>query len=158
MGLEFHNIKALASELDIVDRLVMPGKVGRDQIADYFRGSDVFVLPSLTEGSGNVLVEAGACGKPLIGTNWHGIPDYIDDGKTGFLFKKNNSRDLADKLETVLANPGLARSLGGAARRRVEQCFRYDQMIDAILEVFHRVLAQHQSVQFTEEALSHHLV
>ncbi len=59
-------------------RVILPGRVSRELIPDYFRAADVFVLPSLSEGSGNVLLEAAACGCPAIGSNVGGIPDYIE--------------------------------------------------------------------------------
>ncbi len=130
-----------------VDRLQLgphvrfAGRISRGEIPDYFRAADVFVLPSLTEGSGNVLVEAGACGKPLVGASVGGIPDYIDDGITGFLFEKRNATDLSHKLLRLVDDPQLAGQMGAAARQRVIRLHQYDDTLDRIVTIFDRVLA-----------------
>jgi glycosyltransferase involved in cell wall biosynthesis len=127
-------------QLDAHVRLL--GWVERPVIPEYFRACDVFVLPSLSEGSGNVLVEAAASAKPSIGTNDSGIPDYVDDGVTGYLFEKGNARDLAEKLVELLRDPELAQRMGIAARDRAASRHRYGQMLDALLDIFERVVAE----------------
>jgi glycosyltransferase involved in cell wall biosynthesis len=92
-----------------------------------------------------VLLEAAASGKPLVGSNVGGIPDYIDHGETGFLFEKENPTDLAAKLLEILGDRNLAARMGQAARARVEREFRYDQMIDNLLAVFEEVIAAHRT-------------
>jgi glycosyltransferase involved in cell wall biosynthesis len=128
--------------LGLDESVCFPGRVSREVVPDYFRAADVFVLPSLSEGSGNVLVEAGACGKPLVGAAVGGIPDYIEDGVTGFLFEKANSEDLAAKLRRLFRDPELAERLGRAARVRVENRHQYGQMLNQLLAIFESVLHQ----------------
>ena len=110
--------------------VILAGYIGRSELPLYFQAADVFVLPSLTEGSGNVILEAAACGRPAVGTRVGGIPDYIVDGETGLLCEKQNPGDLADKLTQLLEDPKRATEMGLAGRQRVEENFRYEQMID----------------------------
>jgi glycosyltransferase involved in cell wall biosynthesis len=140
-GPDAAKLERLIQERQLAAHVRMLGWVQRNVIPDYFRACDVFVLPSLSEGSGNVLVEAAACAKPAIGTNDSGIPDYVDHGITGWLFEKNNPRDLADKLLDVLTNSELANRMGAAARERAASRHRYEQMLESLVTVFERVLA-----------------
>lgn len=133
-GEEFEPFRLKVHDAGLENDVHLVGRIGRDKIADYFRACDVFALPSLSEGSGNVLIEAAACGKPTLGSNVAGIPDYIDDGLTGYLFEKGNPQDLSEKLIRILSDAEHARQLGLAGRERVERLHGYDQMIDAILE------------------------
>ena len=143
-GPEMKALQTQIRELEIESSVIVAGRIGRDLIADYFRACDVFVLPSLTEGSGNVLVEAGACAKPLVGTDVAGIPDYIEDGVTGFLFQKGNAADLSQKLLAILSNPRMARRMGVAAQRGVEEKHTYDGMLDHLLDLFKQVVNEKQ--------------
>ena len=126
----------LHSDIDLM------GYLSREKLPDYFRACDVFTLPSLTEGSGNVILEAASCGKPAVGTRVGGIPDYISDGTTGLLCGKRNPEDLADKLLKLLLNNDMKERFGFEARKEVLQHYRYDQMIDHTIDVYHDVLNQ----------------
>ncbi|MBW3600230.1 MAG: glycosyltransferase [Planctomycetes bacterium] len=118
------------------------GRIPRDKMPRYFHAADVFVFPSLAEGSGNALLEAAASGLPLVGADAAGIPDYLEDGATGLLFRKGDAADMAAKVVSIVQNPTWAGQLGRAARRRVELQFRYEQMIDRLTAVFQRALSR----------------
>ncbi|QDU36096.1 Alpha-D-kanosaminyltransferase [Maioricimonas rarisocia] len=135
------DIRAFVDQHNLEKHVTIAGYIGRDALPTYFQACDVFVLPSLTEGSGNVILEASACSRTSVGTRVGGIPDYIADGETGYLANKQDAADLADKLSTILGDESLADRMGAEARRRVEENFRYDQMIDRTLAVYHDVLA-----------------
>lgn len=135
-GPELHELQTLTNRLDLEEFVTFQGRVSRKAIPDYFRACDVFVLPSLAEGSGNVLVEAYATGRPVVGTGESGIVDYIDDGVTGFHFRKNDSDDLAEKLSRLLANQAMAATFGEAGFERVKNRHRYEFMIEQIFQCF----------------------
>lgn len=140
-GPEQDRLQRLTEQLGLGGHVRFAGWVERPTIPQYFQACDVFVLPSLTEGSGNVLVEAAACAKPVIGTNVAGIPDYVEGGVTGWLFEKGDPADLAEKLLKVLTDPQQSAEMGHAARTRAESQHRYDQMTASILDVFRKVTA-----------------
>lgn len=123
------------------DSIFLQGYIGRDQLPRYFQACNVFVLPSLTEGSGNVLLEAASCERASIGSRVGGIPDYIFEGETGFLFQKQNHTDLSERLCQLLLDPAAADQMGKAGRDRVMRQFRYSQMIDQTVQVYHDVLS-----------------
>lgn len=86
--------------------------VNFDEILDYFRDCLFFVLPSRSEAMGRVLIEAMACGKPVVGSAVGGIPDIIQDGKNGLLFRSEDADDLAEKLAGLLGDPVRLAAMG----------------------------------------------
>jgi glycosyltransferase involved in cell wall biosynthesis len=101
----------------------------------------IFVLPSRTEAMGRVLVEAMAAGKARVGSDVDGIPTVINDGVDGFLFKKNDSQDLANKLKLLMENPDLRKALGTAGRARVLNEFTEQNYIDKLVKMYSEVLS-----------------
>jgi glycosyltransferase involved in cell wall biosynthesis len=141
-GSQKNLLKSIASENGLLSQIHFVGNVGRDSITHYFQACDVFVLPSLSEGSGNVLVEAAACAKPSIGANVGGIPDYIENGVTGLLFPKADAQELASKAIDILSAPDKARLMGQAARKQVEMRHRYGYMLDHLEAVLRQVVGR----------------
>lgn len=82
-------------------------KLSQNQIAEIYRKSSVFVFPTrrLSESLGLVALEAMSCGLPVIGSNTAAIPEYIEDGKNGFLFEKGSAENLAEKINEFLILP-----------------------------------------------------
>lgn len=94
-----------------------------EETKNYMRHCYVFTLLSLSEGLGRVLIEAAMLRKPAIGSRVDGIPDIIQDGETGYLIEPGNVDELTKKLDKLLGNPELARIMGEAGRKFVEDKF-----------------------------------
>lgn len=77
------------------------GKINHDEMVAYYNMADIFVLPSKMEGVPMVILEALACGTPVLATNVGGIPDLITAGKNGFLIKSYTSNDIASGIKTL---------------------------------------------------------
>jgi glycosyltransferase involved in cell wall biosynthesis len=111
------------------------GKVQYDQLTAQYRAADVFVLPSLSEGMGLVVLEAMATGLPVVVTRESGYEGVVRDGVEGFIVPARDSEAIARKVE-ILANDGDLRArMGRAARRRAEEFSwqRYEkQFIDEL--------------------------
>ena len=109
-------LMTLGGELGVSARLVMPGHVVNP--AAWFAHSSAFVLSSRWEGFGHVLVEAMACGTPVVAFDCpHGPADIIEDGKTGFLVSPQDAHALARALDRLIGNRELAGRLRDAAQR-----------------------------------------
>lgn len=100
----------------------------------------IFVLPSRSEAMGRVLLEAMASGKPRIGSNLEGIPTVINDGVDGLLFRPGDADDLAKKLERLMGDPGLRKSLGEAGRLRASREFGSEEYLSRLAGFYGRVL------------------
>ncbi|TCJ30885.1 glycosyltransferase family 4 protein [Nocardioides jejuensis] len=107
-----------ATRLGVADLIDWRGALPHDAVARHLASTTVAVLPSLTdaEAFGTVIVEAMACGTPVVGSTVGGIPGNISDGVNGFLVSPGDPQALADALVRILEDPDLARRLGEQAR------------------------------------------
>lgn len=113
----------------------------KKEVAKLMSASDVFVLPSVREAFGLVLLEAAAVGLPIIASNVGGIPEIIDDGKSGILVPPENLEVLAEAINKLLQNPALAENLAHEAKSKVEMNFSAKTMAGKTAEVYNKILA-----------------
>ncbi len=106
---------------------------------------DVLVQPSLVESFGLAVVEAQACGVPVVATRVGGLPEIVVDGETGFLVASEDSGALADKVNVLLSKPVLARSMGRKGREKVLAQFQIQQTASAYAEIY-RKLAREKAI------------
>jgi len=129
-----------ARHLGISDRVVFTGF--RLDVAELLREVTVSVLPSLSEGLSNVLLESMAAGVPVVTTPVGGSPEAVVDGETGFLVPTRNPGALARAIDPLLADAGLARRMGEAGRRRIVEHFSLDGMARATERLYRSLLAR----------------
>jgi starch synthase len=107
----------------------------------------VFVVPSVYEPLGIVNLEAAACGTAVVASDVGGIPEVVDDGRTGLLAHYDPDdvaafeRDLAAKITELLADPDRAAAMGAAGRERVLAEFGWPAIAQKTVEVYSAVLA-----------------
>lgn len=106
-----------------------PG-VRQSRVAEWMARCAIFALPSRTEGMGRVLLEAAAAGKCRLGTRVDGIPTVIEDGTDGMLVDSERIDQLAAALDRLMAEAGLRRRFGEAARQRIEREFSEEAYLD----------------------------
>lgn len=107
----------------------------RNDIHRLLRAADIFVLPSYYfEGLPVSILEAMACGKPVLSTRHRGCEDVVVDKETGFLVAVKQTNPLVDKISMLLNNPHLCHSMGQAGRQRVEQYFELNHCTEKIVE------------------------
>ncbi len=107
---------------------------------EYYAASDIFVLPTIYEPFGLVIVEAMASGLPVITSRVAGAADLIIDGVNGLLLRApSDVNGLAAKIELLLSNAGLRKTMGERARETAEK-FSWDQVVQKTLEVYNTVL------------------
>ncbi|MBI1923530.1 glycosyltransferase [Candidatus Poribacteria bacterium] len=137
-GKEFHAIfvgdgplngelQCLANELRLSKNVTFLGN--RHDIPDLLNTMDIFVLTSLHEGISNTILEAMACGLPVVATNVGGTPEIVEDGKTGILVSVQNPDELAGVIEILIENKELRGKMGKQGRRRVEENFSLERMV-----------------------------
>ena len=110
------------------------------EIEKYFQAVDMFVLPSLREGLPNALLEAMACGLPVITSRLEGVTDWIvEDGKNGLLLKSVIGDDLGKALISMLKDEIQAHLLGLKARETVLERFSMEKVAEEYLELYRRL-------------------
>lgn len=131
---------ALAAQLGIAERVHFLGN--RGDVSSVLAALDVFVLPSLTEGMSNALLEAMAMALPVVATRVGGNPEVIGDESRGLLVPPDQPQALAAALVRLLGDQGLATRLGGAARLRVEERYGARAMVRQLEGIYAAVAAR----------------
>ena len=103
--------------------------------------ADVVVLPSHQEGIPNVLCEAMAMARPVVATRVGGVPELVEEGRSGLLVEPKEPQGLADALERLLADPNARERLGSLARQRIVSEFSLERMVGETDRVLQTVLA-----------------
>lgn len=145
-GPERKNLEYLAKKLEISGNVIFPGFIPDEDFPKYMKAADVFVLPSIvdskgdTEGSATILLEAMACGTPVVGTKVGGVPYAIKDGIGGYLAEQKNSKQLAEKIVMLLRDKNLRKEVGEVGRRYVEEKFSWMRIADRYITNFKRLI------------------
>ena len=111
-------LAALAAGLGVADRVAFTGFLSEATLAEIYRRSAAFVMPSLGEGFGLVYLEAMRAGRPCVAARGSAAEEIVVDGVTGLLVRQDDPAELAAALAGLLARPEHARRLGEAGRRR----------------------------------------
>jgi len=137
-GKEEAKLKNLVKELNVEGNVKFLGFITEEEKYAYYKSIDIFVLPSLFEPFGIVLLEAMACGKPIVASNVGGIPYIVEDGKTGLLFESENVEDLAEKIVTLLKDKESREKMGKAGKERAKE-FTWEKVAERTVEVYKEI-------------------
>ncbi|MCA9707894.1 MAG: glycosyltransferase family 4 protein, partial [Myxococcales bacterium] len=145
-GPDAERLRDLARTLGVADAVRMLGRVSDDEVVDALLACDALALlsreaPPDVEGFGLVLLEAGACGRPVLGARSGGIPDAVDEGTSGLLVPPDDPAATAQALARLLGDPALARHLGEGGRQRARGALGWDRAARAIFEAMQASLS-----------------
>lgn len=132
------SIEASLQEEGIAARVDLPGWISHDDLPRYLNQLQLLVLPSYTEGLPNIMLEAMACGTPVLATPVGAVPDVIIDGKTGFILENNSPESIAESVARTLSSPDLER-IAEAGRRFVEENFTFERVVERWKEVLDEI-------------------
>ncbi len=133
-------LAAYAADLSVSEYVSL---VKETQTIDHFYGAiDIFCLSSDSEGMPLTLLEALASGVPVVSTEVGGIPEIIENGKTGYLVPRGSADSLAQRIVELLQNPSKATELALSGRKMVHERFPAEKMIAATEAVYEEVLAK----------------
>lgn len=117
----------------------------RDDVPDVLGAMDVFLFPTHSEAFGLVIVEAMAMGVPVVSADCDGVPDIVEEGKTGLLVDPRDVEELTSAVVCLLKDEGVRRDFGRAGRARAEENFSEDKMCGEMEELYSRLLARYQT-------------
>ena len=138
-------LESVAKSLNIQDKIVFTGKLEHSEITKYYSIADVFVRPSITEGFGNVFVEAMATKITVIATPVGGITDFLIDNKTGFFCQVGNPIGISQKIKFVLdsKNSSQVQNIIDNAFDMVEEKYSWDKISqDMYNQVFQKLIKE----------------
>lgn len=131
-------IEAAAREQGVADQVVMTGF--RDDAAELVRAMDIFLLPSLTEGTSLALVGAMAAGVPSVASAVGGTPEVLEHGQSGLLVPSEDQAALTAAIEELLTDPERAAAMGRAGREVYLERFTFDGMIEQFRRIYREEL------------------
>ncbi|MCX7795401.1 MAG: glycosyltransferase family 4 protein [bacterium] len=137
-GEERENLEKLTQNLNIEDRVFFLGALPNARL--YFSNFHIFVLPSLFEALPIVVLEAMSQKVPVIATEVGGIPEIIDDGKTGILVPPEDPLEIARAIEKLINNRELMKELGEAGYKRYKEMFTLENMVMSTKNVYESLL------------------
>lgn len=135
--------RGLADQAALLDRITFVGELSDDEVIGLYHAASIFVLPSTNRAEmfGIVQLEAMACGLPLICTELGTGTSYVNQhGVTGLVVPPNDPDGLAAAIRQLVANPELRTQMGVAGRRRVEQEFKHEVMLDRVMDFYREAL------------------
>jgi len=133
------DLEKKAFNLGIKENIIFLG--WRDDAAKILSIYDVFVLPSLNEGMGRVLIEAMALGKPIVASDIGGIPDLVTHGKNGFLVPPRNPKELAKHIQILIEDKAKREKMGSAGKKMALN-FSAENMVKKIEKLYEELLMQ----------------
>lgn len=138
-GEQAAELRRLASRLGLADRVRWLG--WRGDAADLMAAFDVFLLPSLREGFGLVLLEAMSRRLPIVASRVGAIPEIVIDGETGILVEPRNADELAKAISRLLKDRALRKYMGLLGAARLEEHFSVERMVDGTIAVYEQALS-----------------
>ena len=117
-------------------RITLTGYVTHNDLPSYYSLIDIFIHPSLRDGMPNAVLEAMACGKPVIATPVGGVPDVITDGENGSIVPVNDAGILSNAIIRLLEEESLRNRLGKSAREHIQKEFTLEKELNANLNVY----------------------
>lgn len=136
---KYENSMQDAVSKSLVEDYISRGVVVRydesDNVIPYYEACSVYVLPSYREGTPRTVLEAMACGRPIITTDTQGCRETVIDGKNGYLVPVKNSEAIAEKMKVFINNPDLISKMGNSSRSYVEEKFDVNKVNEQMIEI-----------------------
>ncbi|MBU1260237.1 MAG: glycosyltransferase family 4 protein [Planctomycetes bacterium] len=138
-------LQNMARELGIMDKVEFTGFIPNEKLPVFFNSFDVFVHPSICQESFGVsILEASACGCPVVATRVGGVPEVCIDGQTGILIEPNNPDVLAEAIIKLAKNPELRNNIGRAGRDFVVKNYYWKENVQTMLETLQKTVSEYR--------------
>ncbi|MCC4765376.1 glycosyltransferase [Methanosarcina sp. DH1] len=133
-----NNVKNYLSNNSLENNVKLVGWSSNEDLPKYLNLLKLLVIPSYTEGLPNVMLEAMACGTPVLATKVGAIPDIIKDEETGFLMENNSPECIAENIIRALEFPNLG-NIATKSKKLVENNFTYEKAVERYSTIFNKI-------------------
>ena len=120
-GAQRQELEAFSQTHELADCVKWAGRVNYGNLGAYFHSADVFVLPTLEDTWGVVVLEAMALGKPVLCSKWAGAAEMVIEGENGYLFEPQQPEELAKVMRRFIEQPNLSKSMGDKSQQLMAQ-------------------------------------
>jgi glycosyltransferase involved in cell wall biosynthesis len=142
-GPERAKLEAYAASIGINEDVIFTGQ--ESQIQFFYSAADIFVLPSHSEGSPNVLLEAMAAKVPIVATNVGGVPEIVQDNETALLVPAKEPRSMAAAIARILVDESLAHRLAANAATLISSRHTPEQYVQSLVRIYQQAIDSHRS-------------
>ena len=141
-GEEQQSLEKQIIDLQLEQKVTLLGLLNHNSISKWLKAADIFVLPSQNEGTPNALLEAMACGLPVIASKVGGIPDLIHDNTEGLLFESGSKDDLKEKLNRLIQDKQLQKMLAKNAQKKISTHYdSWENQAKKLLALYEQLLS-----------------
>ncbi|MBI5680846.1 MAG: glycosyltransferase family 4 protein [Methanobacterium sp.] len=137
-GSQEENLRKLTKKLGLENNIDFLGYISGEEKYSNFKSVDICAVPSRYESFGITILEAMACGKPVIASNVGNIPSLVDEN-TGILFESENEKDIAQKIINLLKNQDLRDKMGLNAEKRAKE-FDWDKISEKTVNIYKKII------------------
>lgn len=133
-------LTAIMDEVGEKEKIIFTGATNR--VPDWLAASDVFVFPSRREGQPNAPGEAMACGLPIVASDFPGCGDMVSPGENGFLFELENADEMAERMDTLLADEELRKKMGAVSLKAIRETFSMHAVATKYFEMYKEIIGE----------------
>lgn len=134
------SLESLAGDLGISDVTNFVGAVPHSKVPEWLNRLDVYVAASRMESFGVAVIEASACSVPVVVSDAGGLPEVVDQGRSGYVVEKDRPDLVADRLKFLVVDGEVRRALGEAGRRFVIEHYDWQRCVDRMLSCYSKVV------------------
>ncbi len=141
-GSQEGKLKTIVNAAGLNDEVKFTGRVLSEKVQEYHNMLDVYVALSVddSESFGVAVIEAAACGKPVVVSNVSGFAEVIENGTTGIIVPVRNAKVAANAIERIIADKELARQMSANGRKRVEELYNWSDNLKVIISIYDSLL------------------
>jgi len=140
------SLEALTERLKLKDIVTFAGKVPDEEICDYYAACDAFLFPNDQQTWGLAVLEAMACGRPVLVSRGSGVSEALTDSENAILFSPRNPAELAEKIGSLISRPELQRKLAENGMRLACEHYTWEEYAKSFCEICREVTAQEMAV------------
>ncbi|HSL90280.1 MAG TPA: glycosyltransferase family 4 protein, partial [Ignavibacteriaceae bacterium] len=135
-------LKQLVKELNVENDTLFTGFIDQNSVHEYQNMLDISVSVSIddSESFGVAIIEASACEKPVVVSNMGGLPEVVEDGKTGFVVESKNPEMIVDAISKLIENPELRIEMGKNGRERVLELYDWNNSVKKMISIYQSLL------------------